>query len=171
MVHNRNRYIREIVFQTREWNIKYSLSLSSRRPLCCYVSLRHTLNIIQYVDGFVVFCFNLIHDSDVIVSAVSVTGVSIVCWIFCSGADQRKHQSSASLAFVRGTHRSPHKGRVTRKMFPFDDAIMSLNFLGELSTFAELCILSHFIPLGCFVWLPQCQWRNTEQYGNITLYH
>ena len=45
------------------------------------------------------------------------------------GADQRKHQSSASLAFVRGIHRgpvnSPHKVPVTRKMFPFDDVIMS----------------------------------------------
>ena len=45
-----------------------------------------------------------------------------------SGADQRKHQSSTSLAFVQGIHRwpvnSPHKGPVTRKMFPFDDAIM-----------------------------------------------
>ena len=46
----------------------------------------------------------------------------------CSGADQRKHQSSASLAFVRGIHRwpvdSPQKGPVTRKMFPFDDVII-----------------------------------------------
>ena len=45
-----------------------------------------------------------------------------------SGTDQRKHQSSASLAFVRGIHRrpvnSPHKWPVTRKMFPFDDVIM-----------------------------------------------
>ena len=43
-------------------------------------------------------------------------------------ADQRKHQSSASLASVRGIHRrpvnSPHKWPVTRKMFPFDDVIM-----------------------------------------------
>ena len=43
-------------------------------------------------------------------------------------AHQRKHQSSASLAFVRGIHRrpvnSPHKWPVTRKMFPFDDVIM-----------------------------------------------
>ena len=42
--------------------------------------------------------------------------------------DQRKHQSSASLAFVRGIHRgpvnSPHKWQVTRKMLPFDDVIM-----------------------------------------------
>ena len=45
-----------------------------------------------------------------------------------SGTDQRKHQSFASLAFVRGIHRwpvnSPHKRPVTRKMFPFDDGIM-----------------------------------------------
>ena len=45
---------------------------------------------------------------------------------FIQGADQRKHQSSASLAFVWGIHRwpvnSPHKGPV--KMFPFDDVIM-----------------------------------------------
>ena len=45
-----------------------------------------------------------------------------------SGADQRKHQSSPSLAFVWGIHRwsvnSPHKWPVKRKMFPFDDIIM-----------------------------------------------
>ena len=41
----------------------------------------------------------------------------------------RKHQSSASLAFVRGIHRgpvnSPHKWPVMRKMRPFDDVIMN----------------------------------------------
>ena len=40
---------------------------------------------------------------------------------FFSGADQRKHQRSASLAFVTEIHRwpvkSPHKGPVTRKCF------------------------------------------------------
>ena len=45
-----------------------------------------------------------------------------------SDTDQRKHQSSASLAFVWGIHRgpvnSPHKWPVTRKMIPFDDVIM-----------------------------------------------
>ena len=54
--------------------------------------------------------------------------VTIVYWTVYSGADQRKHQSSASLAFVRGIHLwpvySPHKGPVTPKMFPFDDVIM-----------------------------------------------
>ena len=45
----------------------------------------------------------------------------------CSGADQRRHQNFASLAFVRGIHRwpvdSPHKGQVMRKVFPYDDLI------------------------------------------------
>ena len=57
-----------------------------------------------------------------------ITGVSIVYLTGCSSADKRKHQGSASLAFVRGIHRwpvnSPHKWPVTRKMFPFDDVIM-----------------------------------------------
>ena len=51
-----------------------------------------------------------------------------VCSTVYSGVDQRKHQSSAPLAFVWGIHlwpvNSPHKGQVTRKMFPFDDVIM-----------------------------------------------
>ena len=45
-----------------------------------------------------------------------------------SDADPRKHQTSASLAFVRGIHRWPvnsqHKRPVERKMLPFDDVIM-----------------------------------------------
>ena len=61
--------------------------------------------------------------------ASQITSLTIDYLIVYSGADQRKHQSSASLAFVRGIHRwpvnSPHKGQVTPKMFPFDDVIMS----------------------------------------------
>ena len=57
-----------------------------------------------------------------------ITSLAIVYTAVNSDADQRKHQSSASLAFVRGIHRgpvnSPHKGPVTRKMVPFDDVIM-----------------------------------------------
>ena len=60
--------------------------------------------------------------------ASQITSLSIVYWSLYSGANKRKHQSSASLAFVRGIHRwpmnSPHKGSVTRKMFPFDDVVM-----------------------------------------------
>ena len=44
------------------------------------------------------------HCSDVMIRAMAsqITGVSIVCSTVCSGADQRKHQSSASLAFLWG---------------------------------------------------------------------
>ena len=70
------------------------------------------------------------HHSDVIMNAMvsQITGVSIVYPTVCFGADQRKHQRSTSLAFVRGIHRrpvnSPHKGPVTRRIFLFDDVIM-----------------------------------------------
>ena len=53
---------------------------------------------------------------------VSNQGVSGVCSTVCSSAHRRKHQSSASLAFVSGIHQwsvdSQHKGHVTPKMFP-----------------------------------------------------
>ena len=52
--------------------------------------------------------------------ASQITCVSTVYSIVCSGADHRKHQSSASLAFERGIHRwmvnSPHKGPVMQKI-------------------------------------------------------
>ena len=57
-----------------------------------------------------------------------ITSLAIVYSIVYSDADQRKHQSSASLASVHGIHRRPvnssHKGAVTRKIFSFDDVIM-----------------------------------------------
>ena len=71
-----------------------------------------------------------LHYDDVMMGAIAsqITSLTIVYSTVHSGADQRKHQSSASLAFVRGIHRgpvnSPHKWPVTRKMFPFDDVIM-----------------------------------------------
>ena len=60
--------------------------------------------------------------------ASQIASLTILYSIVYSDADQRKHQSSVSLASVRGIHRgpvdSPHKWPVTRKMFPFDDVIM-----------------------------------------------
>ena len=53
-----------------------------------------------------------------------ITSLITVYSTIYSGADQRKHQSSASLAFVRGPVNFPHKWPVTRKMFPFGDVIM-----------------------------------------------
>ena len=76
--------------------------------------------------------------SDVIMSTMASQSisVSIVYLTVCSDPNQRKHQSSASLAFVRGILRwpvnSPHRGPVTRKMFPFDDVIMDVGNIGHL---------------------------------------
>ena len=70
------------------------------------------------------------HYDDVIMTmlASQITSLTVVYSIVYSGVNQRKHQSSASLAFVREIHRGPvnypHKWPVTRKMFPFDDVIM-----------------------------------------------
>ena len=63
------------------------------------------------------------HYNDVIMSAMAsqITSLTIVYSTVYSGAEQRKHQSSTSLDFVRGFHRwpvnSPHKGPLTRKIW------------------------------------------------------
>ena len=69
------------------------------------------------------------HYGDVIMGTIAsqITSPTIVYSTVYLYADQRNHQGSASLAFVRGIHRgpvnSPHKWPVTRKMFPFDGVI------------------------------------------------
>ena len=111
-------------------------------------------------DGEIICC-NSYQYSDVIMIAMAsqITSLKIVFSTAYSGADQIKYQSSASLAFVRKIHRlpvtSPHKGPVTRKMFPFDDVIMA--FLIYLS-----CDIFWFHPIIwwcrfmiCFSPLPQ----------------
>ena len=68
--------------------------------------------------------------NDVIIGMMGsqITGVLIVYSTICSSTDQRKHQSSVSLAIMGGIHQwlmnSLHKGPVTWKMFPFDDVFM-----------------------------------------------
>ena len=85
------------------------------------VNIQWTLQVILYK-----------HYDDVTMGAMTsqITSLTSVCSTVYSGADQSKHQSSASLAFVRGIHRgpvnSPHKWPVTWKMFPFDDVIMDM---------------------------------------------
>ena len=74
--------------------------------------------------------------------ASQITRLTIVYSTVYLGVDQRKHQSFASLAFVRGIHRgpvnSPHKGPVTRKMFPFDDVIMDMIVYRSYKHFDEI---------------------------------
>ena len=82
--------------------------------------------------------------------ASQITSLTIVYSTVYSGTYQRKHQSSASLAFVRGIHPGPvnslHKGPVTRKMFPFDDVIMinvSESHVRQLWTHCNC----HYLPM------------------------
>ena len=84
------------------------------------------------------------HYRDVIMGSMAslITSLTSAYPTVHPGADQRKHQSSVSLAFVQGIHRRPmnssHIWPVTRKMFPFDDVIMN-----------ETCFLS-VLP-GCTI--------------------
>ena len=72
------------------------------------------------------------HYSDIIMGmmASQITSLTIVYSTVYSGADERKHQSSASLAFVRRIHlspvNSPYKGPVMQKKIPFDDVIIKM---------------------------------------------
>ena len=81
-----------------------------------------------------------LHYDDVIMDAIAsqITSLASVYSDVELGAHQRKHQSSASLAFVWGIHRrpvnSPHKWPVTRKMFPFDDVIMNITNTHRVTT-------------------------------------
>ena len=74
--------------------------------------------------------FTVINYSEVIMSAVTsqITWSRLFTQPFVRTQIKKNHQRSVSLAFVREIHRwpviSPHKGPVTRKMFPFNDVIM-----------------------------------------------
>ena len=86
------------------------------------------------------------HYNDVIMSAIAswITSFTIVYSTCYSGADQRKHKSSASLPFPWGIYRwpvnFPHKGLVTRKMFPFNDVIQT--------EYTHNCVCRH---LSCYI--------------------
>ena len=99
------------------------------------------------------------HYDDVIMTmlASQITSLTVVSSIVCSGVNQRKHQSSASLAFVWEIHRGPvnfpHKWPVTRKMFPFDDVIMLRTgaILQTESVLSKWCYLPQY---SCVSWAP-----------------
>ena len=73
--------------------------------------------------------------------ASQIISLTIVYSTVYSGKDQRKYQSSASLAFVWGIHRgpvtSPHKRPGTQEMSPFDDVIMLRGKCHKRTTIAK----------------------------------
>ena len=105
------------------------------------------------------------HYTDVKICTIAsqITSLTIVYSTDYSDADQRKHQSSASVAFVRGIHRgpvsSPHKWPVTRELFPFDDVI----------TFK--CIPWGICPKDCNTWLIKGMFINNNCWHWIISFH
>ena len=67
--------------------------------------------------------------------ASQITSLTIVYSTVDSDADQRRHQSSAPLTFVREisleTGEFLAQKPVTRKMFPFDDVIMQTDLCND----------------------------------------
>ena len=86
---------------------------------CLFWYQRYTITFREiFINKMSVCLISYHHMNDVMMSAKSqITTLATVYSTVCSGADQRKHQSSASLAFVRGFRRwpvnSPHKEPVT----------------------------------------------------------
>ena len=120
----------DVIMQVGRWNLEKSRGNSYVKrdhppwPLC-------VINVlIDAPTDQPVEKTYLAHYDDVIMTmlASQITSLTVVYSIVYSGVNQRKHQSPASLAFVREIHRGPvnfpHKWPVTRKMFPFDDVIM-----------------------------------------------
>ena len=89
--------------------------------------------------------------------ASQITSFTIVYSTVYSDADQEQHQSSPSLAFVRGIHRGPvnslHKWPVTRKMFPFDDVIMINTYITVAHCFGEFEMQKSLpVPFWCHIY-------------------
>ena len=126
---------------TRRYENLFSINASKDFSKYSWLVLQNT-----YDHHFVTLSHSLsnrCHYNDVIMSAIAdqIASLTIVYSTVYSGAKQRKHQSSTSLAFVRGIHKwpvnSPHKGPVTRKMFPFDDVIMIFDWKNDTRRMIE----------------------------------
>ena len=110
----------------------HTLSLHWKRKLNHSIVECHNnwCALLQFFFTIVMLILQNIHYNDVIMGtmATQITSLTNVYSNVYSGADHRKHQRSASLAFERRIHRwpvnSPHRWPVTWKMFPVDDVIM-----------------------------------------------
>ena len=112
--------------------------------------------MIQFITIYLISFTSLVIIVIMSAMASQITTLTIVYSNFYPGADQRKHQSSVSLAFVRGIHRwavnSTHKGLITRKMFPFDDVMMWADFM-------QLILVTNLYKLQPQTWHVM-QWRD-----------
>ena len=91
--------------------IALELRLSCTNPLTRFNTIHYSISI-PYI-------FAITHYNDVIMGTIAsqITSLTIVYSTVYSDADQRKHESSTSLAFVRGIHRSPVNWPVAENVF------------------------------------------------------
>ena len=164
----------DIIIKSEVWPICLCLGLGHETLVCAVCLSVFLWKRFPYwwpfVKGITVMkerTFFIIQYNDVIMGTMAsqITSLTIVYSTVYSGTDQRKHQSSASLAFVRGIHRSPvnstHKGPVTRKMFPFDDVIMIIGIYScksQQELMSSWCQISH--TLSC--WSLRNIWGSTK---------
>ena len=120
--------------------------------------------------------------------ASQITSLTIVYSAVYSGADQRKHQSSASLAFVRGIHQwpvnSPHKWPVTRKSFHLMTSSWKMScpnavqstihthtriLMGFNGYILGTSAVSRFRPIIAPVWMSMAQGSQTLKIINVNI--
>ena len=134
-------------------NADYKCSNSEYESLNAKIELWRLFGYLK--NGFIrihmIMQYN--HYSDVIMGTMAsqITCLTIVYSTVYSEADQRKHQSFASLAFVPGIHRwpvnSPHKWPITRKILPFDDVIMMFFICYTLYISCSSSLLWHHVAM------------------------
>ena len=94
------------------WNVGYFVRgsmwmLQNTKLMYQHIGYSNLPSTISTYTKMIILAKTVCHNDDVIMSAIAsqITSLMIVYSIVYSDADQRKHQSSASLAFVRGIHR------------------------------------------------------------------
>ena len=134
----------------------FTLDAHASIPVACGIKLQYIWKITKALLRLVLVMhmpIHVFHYSDVIMGAIAsqYTSFTIIYSTVYSDSDQRKHQSSASLAFVWGNPRWPHKWPVTRKIFPFDDAIM----FGIISSSRKYRVIVPGLGIEASMWVIQ----------------
>ena len=113
--------------------------------LVIYVKLISTNPSLNFNDGLTILGLTSLHYIDIIMTTMAsqITSLTVVCSTVYSDADQRKHQSSVSLAFVRGIHWDRWipctKGKLRGKCFHLMTSSWKIQWQLETDT---LCVLS-----------------------------
>ena len=121
-------------------------TVSNRMPAAAMICL-------QIIKLFMIW-----HYDDVIMTTIAsqITSLTVVYSTVYSDADQSKHQKLRVTGLCVGNSpgpvNSPHKGPVTRKMFPFDDVIMRIQKLEQPKRRTIIYGLQTFPYLGSKLW-------------------